>query len=272
MTAADAPVPAPGLRRTGPATPDPRPRAPRLLLAGLLAVWLLAPAALAAARWPRWWTWIASEQTPMTWLQSVVLVLCAAAAVLVAHALRLTGGARRRTWLLLAAGFGALAVDERFALHERVRDGVLAPRGVTVPLPWVAPGDFLVLGIGVAGLLALPLVWRAVRDDPASRTALLLGVGLAVVAVGLDSVDPSTWTVQAERVQQSGEEVIELGSGLALLAAVVLRLLTLLAPLQVRPEVGAAPAPGVGAEPRPVAPGTGTDDVPTAVPVQPSRT
>ena len=248
-----------------------RVRTPSLLVAGLLAVWLLAPAVLAAARWPRWWTWIASEQTPMTWLQSVVLVLCAAAAVLVAHLLRLTGGARRRTWVLLAAGFAGLAVDERFALHERVRDGVLAPRGVTVPLlPWVAPGDFLVLGIGVAGLVALPLVWRAVRDEPASRTALLLGVGLAVVAVGLDSVDPSTWSVQAERVQQTGEEVIELGSGLALLAAVVLRLLALLAPLQVAPEVGAAAAQSAGAQ-RGCAPAPETGDVPAAVPVQPSR-
>lgn len=203
-------------------------RGRRLLVVALVAVWLLAPLALAAAQWPRWWSWIASEQTPMTWLQSVVLVLAAAGCLLVAHLLRLTGRPRARTWWLLATGFGALALDERFAVHERVRDGVLAPRDVTLPfLPWVAPGDFLLLLVGLAGLALLPLVWRAVREDVGARRALAVGVLLAVLAVGMDSIDPSTWSLAAERVQQSLEEVLELGSGLALLAAVVLRLLGL---------------------------------------------
>lgn len=203
----------------------------RKLVLVLLGVGVLAPVALFVARYPRWWEWIAPEQTPMTWLQSVVLVLAGVAAALVALVLRLVGqpSAHRRPWWVLAAGFVALALDERFAVHERVRDGVLAPRGVTVPfLPWVAPGDFLILAVAVVGLALLPMVWRALVADPASRRALALGVGLAVVAVGLDSIDPSTWSVGAERVQQSTEEVIELASGLAFLACVVLRLLNLL--------------------------------------------
>jgi hypothetical protein len=56
-------------------------------------------------------------------------------------------------------------------------------------------------------------------------------VVLAGAAVGLDSVDPSTWSVEAERLQQSLEEVIELASGLALLGSVLLRLMTLLSDL-----------------------------------------
>jgi hypothetical protein len=203
-------------------------RARRWLVAALIAVSVLAPAALAAAQWPRWWTWIAPEQAPMTWLQSVVLVLAAAGSSLVAHVARLAAG-RPVVWWLMSAGFAGLAVDERFALHERVRDGVLAPRGVRLPfLPWVAPGDFLVLLIGVAGLALLPFVWRAIAADRGARRALLLGVVLAVLAVATDSIDPSTWTTQAERVQQTAEEVVELGSGLALLAAVALRLLAYL--------------------------------------------
>ncbi len=62
----------------------------------------------------------------------------------------------RRPWQLLAVGFAAPAVDERFALHERLRDAVLAPRGISVPfLPWVAPGDFLVMLIAVTRLTVL---------------------------------------------------------------------------------------------------------------------
>jgi hypothetical protein len=218
----------------------------RLVLA-LTAVGVLAPLALAAVRYPSWWAWIAMEATPMTWLQSVVLVVAAVGALLVAHVLTLLhrsadgpAPSGARTWLLLAAGFGALAIDERFALHERVRDGVLAPRGITVPfLPWVAPGDFLVLAVALVGLALLPMVWRAVRPDPAAGRALLLGVLLAAVAVGSDSVDPATWSVAGERIQQSLEEVVELASGLALLAAVWLRFLGILEPSIAAPRVSA---------------------------------
>lgn len=210
----------------------------RSVVAALAALALLWPALLVAGRWPRWWEWIAPEQTPMTWMQSVVLVLAAAGALLVALVLRLGGTSRRAllTWWLFGVGLAALAIDERFALHERVRDGVLAPRGVEVWfLPWVAPGDFLLLGVAVGGLVLLPAVWAGVSPDPAARRALVVGVVLAVVAVGLDSVDPATWTVQGERLQQTGEEMIELGSGLALLACVALRLLGLLDALAAAP-------------------------------------
>jgi hypothetical protein len=204
-------------------------------LAVTAVVW---PLLLAGARWPRWWEWIASEQTPMTWLQSVVLVVAGCLSALVALVLRHTGatGRDRWSWWLFAAGFAALALDERFAVHERVRDGYLAPRDISVPfLPWVAPGDFLVMTIALAGLAALPLVWSAVRPDRAARTALLVAVGLGLLAVGVDSVDPATWTVQGERLQQTLEEVVEQACGTALLACVVLRLLGLLEPLAPRP-------------------------------------
>ena len=201
----------------------------RWLLVGLGIVAVLAPLLLAAVRWPRYWIWIASEQTPMTWLQSVVLVLASAAALLLAVLLWLRGDAApaRRPWQVLAVGFAALAVDERFALHERVRDGVLAPRGIRVPfLPWVAPGDFLVMAMAVTGLVVLPLVLRGLSGDRTARALFLVGVGLAAVAVGADSIDPTTWSLQAERVQQSLEEVVELAAGLCLLGAVLLRLLS----------------------------------------------
>ena len=132
-------------------------------------------------------------------------------------------------WWLLAGGFSVLALDERFSAHERVRDSILAPRGVTLPfLPWVAPGDFLLLGMAVAGLAVLPMLWRAMTPEPLARRALLVGVLLALVAVGVDSIDPSTWSVGGERLQQSFEEIIELGSGLALLTSVLCRFLGLL--------------------------------------------
>jgi hypothetical protein len=128
----------------------------------------------------------------------------------------------------VVAGFSLLAIDERFAIHERVRDGVLAPRGVSVPfLPWVAPGDFLLLGLAVVGVIMLPAVLRLFRPDPWAVRAVVAGVVLAAVAVGVDSIDPASWTVAQERLQQTLEECVELVSGLSLLTAVLLRLLSL---------------------------------------------
>lgn len=200
------------------------------LVVGAVALWLLAPGLLAAARWPSWWAWVAPEQTPMTWLQSVVLVLAAAGALLLAAVLSAARVPGARIWLLLAVGLCGLAFDERFAVHERIRDGFLAPRGVRAPfLPWVGPGDFLLLGVALVGLLVLPFVWRALAGDRAARAAFAVGVGLALVAVAADSLDPARWSVAAERWEQSLEEVVELGSGLALLCAVWLRLLAVLA-------------------------------------------
>lgn len=206
-------------------------RARRATLLALITVAVVTPPVLGAVRWPTWWTWIASEDTPMTWLQSVVLVLAAAGCALLVVALRLGAGRVTdiRAWVLLSAGFAMLAFDERFSVHERVRDRILAPRGIRIPvLTWIAPGDFLLLCVALVGLAVLPIVWRAVRVDVVARTALAVGVGLAAAAVGLDSIDPSTWSESAERVQQSAEEIVELVSALCFLAAVVLRLLTVL--------------------------------------------
>ncbi|MGE9808388.1 MULTISPECIES: hypothetical protein [unclassified Janibacter] len=203
-------------------------RAKGVVLLAFAAMAVLAPLALAVARWPQWWAWIASEQTPMTWLQSVVLVLAAMGSLLVGYLTGRLGGGRRETlpWLVLAAGFGSLALDERFAVHERLRDGILAPRGISVPfLPWVAPGDFLMMGVGLVGLALLPMVWRAIRVDALARTALIVGVVLSIIALGMDSIDPSTMSIATERLEQTLEECVELAAGLSYLAAVAMRLL-----------------------------------------------
>ena len=209
----------------------------RRVVVALAVLWVAAPAVLAAVRWPRYWVWIAREESPMTWLESVVLVLSATTCLLVVYLIRLSSGRfsgpRLRDptlgWSVLALGYAGLAFDERFSVHERVRDGYLAPRGVRIPfLSWVAPGDFLLMIVALAGLAVLPLVWRCFRGDRLAVALMVTGIGLALVAVGLDSIDPSTWTVGQERVQQSLEEVVELGSGLGFLGAAVVRLLDLL--------------------------------------------
>lgn len=205
-------------------------RARTVLLLALLVTWLLVPGLLFAARYPTWWAWIAQEQVPMTWFQSVTLVVAGALAGLAWFVARLVDLRPRGGLGLLAVGFCVLAFDERFAIHERVRDGYLAPRDVQLPLlTWVAPGDFLLLLVGVVGLALLPVIVRSLRQDRWAMGLLVVGVAISCVTVGMDSIDPHTWSVQAERIQQTLEEVLEFGAGLAFLGAVGLRLLGLLA-------------------------------------------
>lgn len=206
----------------------------RRLLVTVPVVAVAVPAALAVAGGERWWRYIAPEQTPMTWAQSVVLVLAGATAMVLHGASRLrpapSAAARRPVWWLLGAGLWLLALDERFAVHERVRDGLLAPRDVRVPLlPWVGPGDFLLLGVAVVGLLVLPRVLAGLTPDRVARRTFLTGVALAALAVTMDSLDPARMSLPVERWEQTLEECVELTVGLCLLAALVLRLLGRLA-------------------------------------------
>ncbi len=226
-------------------------RAGRLLVAVLAALWVLAAAGLTLAGGERWWVYVALESSPMTWLQSVVLVLAGCAGLLLALAARAAGDREgARAWVLLGPGLLVLAVDERFALHERLRDRVLAPRDVGPQvLAWVAPGDVVLFAVGVAGLALLPLVWRGVRADRAAGRALALAVFLSVGAVLADSVDPQRWGVAGERLEQTVEEVVELAAGLCLLAAAALPLLRLVLTVAAAPATEATGPPAVTGPP-----------------------
>lgn len=202
------------------------------VLFAFVVFWLVSTALLLVARRDSWWRYIALEQSPMTWLQSVVLVLTAAASLQIAVMVRRLRLPICASWAVLSFGFAVLALDERFAIHERVRDRVLAPSGVRIPfLPWVGPGDFLMILLAVAGLAVLPLAWRGFRGDAWARTTLLVGIGLALVAVAMDSIDPESMGLALERVEQTAEEIVEFGSGLAFLASAVFRQISLITPL-----------------------------------------
>src|SRR5699024_4666997 len=117
-------------------------RSRRVVVAALVCAGVAVPALLFVAQYPQWWVWIAQDQVPRTWSQSVTVVVAGVVGLVAWFVSRAAGRRPRLGFALLALGFAALAFDERFAIHERVRDGVLAPRDVRLPgLTWVAPGD-----------------------------------------------------------------------------------------------------------------------------------
>jgi hypothetical protein len=164
---------------------------------------LAAALVLAAARWPRYWVWIAPEQTPLGFLEVLFLF----AASLISGLLALLAvfeespARERRTWALASAGFALLGADERFALHERLRDNFLA--GLGVGLPWGAPGDYLLLLYIAAAIVLLPALFELLRNDRLAVVTFAFGVGLAAVSALADSVDVRAMGLRAERLEQS---------------------------------------------------------------------
>lgn len=214
QAAATEPTPPPA-----PAPPATTHRSPDQVLR---YVYLVMPVTLALVvvllflgGWPRWWVYVAREWSPMTWMQSVLMVLTAfIAASVAAHAW--LARRERREWLpflLLTAGFGWLALDERFTIHERLRDNILAPRDIRIPfLPWMGAGDFLLPLYAVVGLVVLRLVLRALAGDRRARGLFIAGVAAAALVVAVDSFDPDRISLTVERYEQSAEEVVELTS------------------------------------------------------------
>lgn len=167
----------------------------------------------AAAAWPEYWRFIAAETTPLAWLESVLLVLTAAVTGLIAFVEGLFGAGRASRkkvlgWCVVAAAFAWLALDERFALHERLRDRFLKPTGIKL-LPWMEAGDWLIPLYMVCGLLALWGIWKLIGDIRNARIFLIIGLLIAVIAVGMDTIDIRSLDKGAERLLQSVEEGLE---------------------------------------------------------------
>lgn len=202
---------------------------PWLLILATAAISLL----LLFARWPRYWSLIVAEDTPMTWYQSVLLFGIALLALVNAAVFFLLADRRKlAVWSFLGFSFLMLTVDERFAIHERIRDSLLKPAGLRVPfLPWVGPGDFLLLLYLAVALALLPWLYQTLRER---RPALiLLGIGFlfGATAILLDSFDFERMSLAALRLEQTTEEVLEAFAFTHVLAGVVQLTLWYLRPL-----------------------------------------
>ena len=195
----------------------------RIWLAALVPLGALTgTAALAAARWPRYWEWVALEDSPMRFLQALLLFGAALLAALLALLAALDGrpAAERRAWLCGAVGFAYLMLDERFAVHERLRDNALA--GLGLGLPWGSPGDYLLVAYLGAALVLLPHLLRLLREEPAAFRFFVAGALLAAIAVSADTFDVERMSPAAERLEQTLEEVVEITSASFLAAALFL--------------------------------------------------
>ena len=181
-----------------------------LFIIGTFAFSALFILLLFIAKYPEWWKWIVYEQVPLTWLESSLLLGSSFFAFICFLFTFLNKDRNFIWWTLLSAGFFALSFDERFAVHERIRDSFLAPHGVRVPfVSWISPGDFLLL---FAMIIGLAMLYKIIKLFKYRKTVLILfisGVILASIAIIMDSIDIHDYSVSFQRVEQFIEEIFE---------------------------------------------------------------
>jgi hypothetical protein len=178
---------------------------------------------LMVVQWPEYWKWINVEMTPMTSLEVAVMLTIALVALTVGAQAWITDKSEYRDWRLLAVGFFYFALDDRFALHERIRDNILIPHDIRLPfMHWVGPGDFILLIYAAIGLALLPRFLRLFRGKIRALQRLLAGVFVSAVAVMMDSVELKLLAEDAQRLEQTVEECLELTAQILFLHAVII--------------------------------------------------
>lgn len=126
------------------------------------------------------------------------------------------GAGRERVrpfWLLAGLGFGFLAVDELWSIHERIGRKLYetgAPR-----LPGINHHDDMVLvAYGLAGLALCAWYWREIAID-GILAPFALGFGALAAAIIIDSIAPvsGAWPRIEETIETAGAAFFVVGFG-----------------------------------------------------------
>jgi hypothetical protein len=113
-------------------------------------------------------------------------------------------------WGLLSVFFIGLSLDERFALHERIRTLLLAPKDIKNPLFfWTEAGDFVLITLLLIALFFLPVYIKLFKVRKASFALFLTGFFIAALAVIADSIPVKDYSIEFQRLQQYIEEILE---------------------------------------------------------------
>lgn len=171
---------------------------------------------------------LATENVVAAWYSSMLLLsvaIAAGAAYAIDRRQARTGLERRlgAGWLLIAAAFVALSLDEIGSFHERV--GMIT-RGASRATGWVY---VLIVPIAIVGLFMLTFAWLRLRRAPAAAGFFVLGIALFLSNPALELIEMSLLHGGGSlRVHDAllvvEEGLVELGGTLCFLIGVLLYL------------------------------------------------
>ena len=193
------------------------------------------------APFPSWWKYTVPEQSPMTWFESVLLSACSFGAFGCAAAVFIKGAKKTPLiWTILGAAFFFLSLDERFAVHERIRDRILAPMNIKLFFFWVDPGDIMLLIFMIFGLVFIPYMIKVFTVSKPGFLMFVFGVVISVLAVIIDSFSFKGLSIEMQRLQQYTEEMFETFAMLLFLNSFFNVFITEINPLSVKQYDGAS--------------------------------
>lgn len=166
--------------------------------------WLLASVALS---WPDWWLLINYEQSPLTWFSSIQLFSIA----LTCGTLYILESRQSLTyfWALLTAAFLFFSFDERFQIHEKLRDHVFKPNDIGTNIPGVGAGDFLFLVIGAVGLVFSFFLIKNLKPNRSFLIPFFLALITSLIATLFDAQPINPMEIRGARIHQFWEEILE---------------------------------------------------------------
>jgi hypothetical protein len=158
-------------------------RHPTILL-GFVAAFA---AVATAAAWPWWEYAFLSDDSPLAWLSSALLLANAAVAMSLTVSRLLPA---RFGWLLTAA-LAYLAIDEQFQLHERMKELIGQGRFAELPT-WL---------IGAGGVVCLFALMRIARQTSV-RLLIIAAVSVGIFALWVDLGKPATAIARTEELYE----------------------------------------------------------------------
>ncbi|BET69669.1 hypothetical protein ASA1KI_45870 [Opitutales bacterium ASA1] len=195
---------------------------------GLVPMWITIGVLIAAGAWAGAFAGDPSaslakafhldgEWTVPAFASTLLLILASVVAAAVAVEARMSGSRWHRHWVVLAAGFAYMAVDETASLHEMWGDPVkrvLPLDGTIFQFAWVVVAFPLVLGLAI---YFWPMVWKLDSGDRNRLIAsgfVFLGGALGMEMVGswlYVQGGTATTTYQLIVVCEEGLELAGLG-------------------------------------------------------------
>jgi uncharacterized membrane protein len=162
-----------------------------------------------------YWSYVIYEKSPFGWYEALLLFLCF---VFAGYNLFLVYTAERRVnvpWLILSAGFFYLTLDEKFALHESIRENFFKSNDITLDIFfWTEKGDYVLLLLMAAGLFMLPFILKELKKNAKSFIFFIIAVIFGAAAVLTDSADLSLFSADTQKILQYAEEIFETASSL----------------------------------------------------------
>lgn len=165
---------------------------------------------LTVISFPDYWKNIIYERSPLTWVESLILFSCSLVTFFNFLFLKKQSVKLPIIWLLLSCVFMYLSLDERFMIHEGIREKILKPNHIQFNfLFWVEKGDYVLFVFMAAGISLLPFILKELRSNKSAFLFYITGMIFSAFAVLTDSIDLHGKNLQMQFLIQYAEEMLE---------------------------------------------------------------